>query len=95
MEGIVLQGVDRNKFLELYNKVDELTDHVKKLVDEKSSENISPDEAAELIGVTTQTIHVYIKKGILPASKIGRRIVIKRSDVENSLKEVKSLKYKR
>jgi hypothetical protein len=41
------------------------------------------------------TVKINLKKGIIPASKIGRRIVIKRIDIENSLNEVKSLKYKR
>jgi len=35
------------------------------------------------------------KKGLLPASKIGRNYIIKRQDLDNALKEVKSLKYRR
>ena len=58
-------------------------------------ETLTVHEASKLLGVTELTIHNYIKKGLIPASKIGRRIVIKRIDIENALKEVKSLKYKR
>lgn len=92
---MIIHGVTREEFLKLRSQIDELTILVKNLNNEKSLEKISPYQAAELIGVSTQTIHAYIKKGILPASKIGRRIIIKRSDVENALTEVKSLKYKR
>jgi excisionase family DNA binding protein len=95
MEGIILQNVDKEKFNDLFNKVHKLSEDVQLLLDKKLSEKLIPEDAAEEIGVTTQTIYSYIKKGILPASKVGRKLLIKRSDLENALKEVKSLKYKR
>jgi excisionase family DNA binding protein len=57
--------------------------------------NFTVKDASIELGVAELTVHNYIKKGILSASKIGRRIVIKRSDLEEALKEVKSLKHKR
>lgn len=60
-----------------------------------SNQKISVKEAAQELGVVELTIHNYIKKGILPAFKIGRRIFIKRTDFDAALSEVKSLKYKR
>ncbi len=95
MEGIVFQNIDREKFLELEKKVDELNTNIKKLVDKKLQEKLTPEEAAEELDVTSQTIYAYIKKGALPASKVGRKLLIKRADLNNALKEVKSLKYKR
>jgi len=95
MEGIILQNVDKEKFNDLFNKVHKLSEDVQLLIDKKLSEKLIPEDAADEIGVTTQTIYAYIKKGILPASKVGRKLLIKRSDLENALKEVKSLKYKR
>lgn len=95
MKGIVLQNIDKEKFTELCNKVHKLSEDVQLLLDNKFSEKLNPEDAAEEIGVTTQTIYSYIKKGILPASKVGRKLLIKRSDLDNALKEVKSLKYKR
>lgn len=95
MEGIVLQGGDRKEFLELNNKVDKLSANIEILVNEKFSEKISPEAASDEWGVTPQTIYAKIKKGEIKASKIGRKILIKRIDLDNALTEVKSLKYKR
>lgn len=52
-------------------------------------------EASEILNVTELTIHNYIKKGFIKAEKIGRRILIDSEELENSLSEVKSLKYRR
>lgn len=55
----------------------------------------SCQEAAKMLRVSVLTIYNYIKKGFLPATKIRRKIQIKRIDLENALEEVKSLKYRR
>lgn len=34
-----------------------------------------PDEVACFLGVSRQTIYLWIKTGILPAKKIGKRLV--------------------
>ena len=57
--------------------------------------NITVKEAAARLNVTELTVRNYIKKGLIQASKVGRRIVINLENLENSLNEVKSLKYKR
>jgi excisionase family DNA binding protein len=62
---------------------------------EPKDENISVKEIAKSLNVTEQTVWSYIKKGLIPAKKIQRYYVIKRLDFENSIKEVKSLKYRR
>jgi excisionase family DNA binding protein len=81
----------------------ELYEHLEDIIDKKlapfmaknKDERLSVKEVAEELGVVELTIHNYIKKGILPAFKIGRRVFINRSDIDQALKEVKSLKYKR
>jgi len=64
---------------------------------EKENLNVklSISEVAKELGVTDLTVHNYIKRGTLPASKMGNRVWIKRIDLDEALKEVKSLKYKR
>ena len=52
-------------------------------------------EASNLLNVSKLTIYNYIKKGTLKAFKIGRKYQIKKSDLNETLKEVKSLRYKR
>jgi len=52
-------------------------------------------EAASILRVALPTIDDYIKRGLIPASRVGSRIRIKKSDLKDSMNEVKSLKYKR
>ena len=81
----------------------ELFEHLESLIDKKLSvlsntdenEKLSIKDVAAELGVAELTVHNYIKRGILPALKIGRRVFVKRSELNNALKEVKSLKYKR
>lgn len=72
-----------------------LLDIKHKPIEEAKPENLTVKESSELLKVSEQSIHNYIRKGFLPATKIGRFLLIKRVDIEGSLKEVKSLKYKR
>lgn len=52
-------------------------------------------EAATKFNVTDLTVRNWIKKGYLKGDKIGRRVLIDASELEKSLTEIKSLKYKR
>ena len=58
-------------------------------------ENLTVKEAAEVLKVSQQTVHNYIKKGFIRAQKMGRVLLIQREDLEKSLQEVKSFRYKR
>lgn len=58
-------------------------------------ENLSVQSCAKLLSVSELTIYSYIRKGIIPAKRIGRKYIINSTELENVLKEVKSLKYKR
>ncbi|MBR9847321.1 MAG: helix-turn-helix domain-containing protein [Algicola sp.] len=95
MKGIVLQNIDTNKFLELLEVVNELSNDVKLLIDKENKEKITPEEAAKEWNCSKQTIYAKIKDGTIKASKNGRKILIVRSDLNKALTEVKSLKYKR
>lgn len=66
-----------------------------KPVEEEKPENLTVKETAKLLKVSEQSVHNYIKRGFISALKVGRILLIKRSDLDNSLTEVKSLKYKR
>lgn len=95
MEGIILQNIKPEQFEALSKEVKKVSSLLEQMLDAKSSENLSPEDSADEVGVTTQTIYNWIKEGKLKASKIGRRILIKRCDLEDAFSEVKSLKYKR
>lgn len=72
-----------------------LLDIKHKPIEEEKSENLTVKETAELLKVSEQSVHNYIKRGSLPAQKVGRILLIKRTDIDQSLQEVKSLKYRR
>ncbi|WNH10554.1 helix-turn-helix domain-containing protein [Thalassobellus suaedae] len=72
-----------------------LLDIKHKPIEEEKPENLTVKETAELLKVSEQSIHNYIKKGYIPAKHLGRILLIKRTDLDNALTEVKSLKYKR
>ena len=55
----------------------------------------SVQDASKLLNVSELTIYNHIKKGVLKAFKMGRKYQIKKVDLEEALKDVKSLKYKR
>ena len=57
--------------------------------------NVTVKEASKMLNVTELTVRNYIQQGKIQASKIGRRLVINSESLENSRKEVKSLKYRR
>ena len=66
-----------------------------KPIEEEKSENLTVKETAEILKVSEQSVHNYIKKGFISAKKVGRILLIKRADLDNALTQVKSLKYKR
>ncbi len=81
----------------------ELFQHLENIIDRKlepftalnKNEKLSIQEVADECDVTDLTVHNWIKKGNIKAFKIGRRVFIKRVDLDEALKEVKSLKYRR
>ena len=64
-------------------------------VTQNTKENYTLDEVSELMKCSKLTIYTYIRKGWLPASKIGRKYIITKANLDKALKEVKSLKYRR
>lgn len=88
-----------NPFEIIQNDISEVKTLLLKMIDtdksELSNKLYTVSEAAELLKVDRQTIQNHIKKGTIKANKVGRRILIQHQELFNSLKEVKSLKYKR
>ncbi|GGD98976.1 helix-turn-helix domain-containing protein [Planktosalinus lacus] len=69
--------------------------YLTKAEEEKKDDFITVKETARYLNVSELTVRNYIKRGTLSAKRIGNRIVINRKKMEDSLKEVKSLKYRR
>ncbi len=66
-----------------------------KEANEKFKELLSVKETAKLLGVAELTVRNHISKGLYKAERVSRRIFIRRKDLDEAMKEVKSLKYKR
>lgn len=62
---------------------------------EQKDENLSPEQVAKILLVSTQSVYKYIREGNLKAKRKGRGYLINRKDLDESLNEVKTLKYKR
>ena len=63
--------------------------------EEAEQKTLSVKETAQFLSVSELTVRNYIKRGYIPAEQIGHRIFINRKKLMESLKEVKSFKYKR
>ena len=90
---IQLQEISKAEFFEYFEGV--IDRKLEPLLMKDPNEKLSIQEVSEELGVSELTIHNYIKKGFIKAFRIGRRVFIKRLDLDASLKEVKSFKYKR
>ncbi len=60
-----------------------------------NNEKLSVKDVSTELGVAELTVRNWVKSGKLKALNIGRRLFIRRTELNNALKEVKSLKYKR
>ena len=61
----------------------------------KEEQNLTVEEVAGILKVSKQSVYSYIKRGELKASKVGRNLLISRSNLDEALTETKSLKYRR
>lgn len=83
---IINQSVGQ-QLIELRSSIKKLTKPIKK--------NLTVKEVATHLNVSELTVRNYIAKGFIKAEKIGRRVIINAEALEDSLSEVKSLKYRR
>lgn len=56
---------------------------------------ITVKDAAVKLKVSQLTVRNYIKRGLIKANKVGNRVLIEVASIEEALREVKSLKYKK
>lgn len=82
--------------------LDELTTQISDIVEKKvfgllkdsakpsDTEWITRKEAAKMLGVSLPTIHAWIKSGKITAYRINTRIRFKKSELQDSLKQIKT-----
>lgn len=59
---------------------------------QKQESFLTRKETAQLFGVSLPTLDEWVKSGIVKAYRIGAHIRFKLTEVESSLKEIKSIK---
>lgn len=102
MSDLYLQGISVETLKSLLKEVVEevvkseqskITEHKEQLPREKIYLTI--DEVCTLLNISKVTLHKWSIQGLIPSYRISNRIRYKRTDIEASLTQVKSLKYKR
>jgi excisionase family DNA binding protein len=58
----------------------------------KEPEFISRKQVCSLLSISYPTLNKYVKTGDIPAKRIGNKILFAKSEVENSLKNIKTIK---
>ena len=83
--------MDRNELREIIKSViQEFLENMTTQTEKSEVEYLTRKETAKLLGVSLPTLHDWTKTGKIPALRIGTRVRYKKSDVENSLKEIKT-----
>jgi len=97
MKEILLQEISENEFKELISETmrQELINYIKAPENPKSTEFITRQETARFLKISLNSLNDWTKKGFIPAYRIGNRVRYKRHEVEQSLKTVQTLKYRR
>jgi excisionase family DNA binding protein len=95
MEQIILSGLSLN----------DLLSSIGKLIDSKLNQAIQPEnkthsymsrqDVCKLLKITLPTLNDWSKDGKLQSYKIGSRVLYKKDEVENSLHQVASSKFKK
>ena len=92
---IILQNLTRQDLIDIFEGV-----LVEKLNDftpppARKTEYLTRKEVAALLRISIPTLHELIKTGKLKGYRIGGRVLFNKSEVEESLEEIESQKYKR
>lgn len=95
MNNIILSTIPieelKNAFTDIVRS--ELKKELQQLVPSQQPEDLlTRKETASLYGVSLHTLHDWTISGKVPAYRIGSRVRYKRSEVEASLNQIRSLK---
>ncbi|MFN8257716.1 MAG: helix-turn-helix domain-containing protein [Bacteroidales bacterium] len=93
MEALIIPG---DKFDELLNKIDSLTEKVDCInnVNPLKDKWLDIQEVCILLKISKRTLQSYRDNGVLPYSQIGSKIYYRASDIEEHLKSHYKPAYK-
>lgn len=79
--------IETEKFNQLCEDISEIKAEVKKKREEELANEWIPSETARItLGVCRKTWQDYRDKKVIPFSQFGRKIFVKRADLENFMK---------
>jgi len=91
---ILLENITREEFFtELREIVSQVLD--KRLKPEPTQLYVTKKEAAAKLRLSLPTLGRLTSDGTLHGYRVGRRVLYKADEIENALKEIQPLKYKR
>ncbi len=61
----------------------------------KQTEFLTRKEVCKLLQISEVTLNEWTKSGIVKGYRLNSRVRYKRSEIENSLQQIKSIKYRR
>ncbi len=98
MTQLIIQGTTLDDFLfQVKKTVSETLLSETQVKPEKSAKQnyLTRSEVAERLNISLPTLNEYTKRGIVPAYRIGARVLYKESEIENSLNQIVSTKFKK
>ena len=93
MKVIQIENTDINELSLIIEKI--IDQRLNSFFHKQASSKLTVPALSKSLQVSRLTIYNYIKKGLIPAKKVGRKYLIDSNDLDVILQEVKSLKYKR
>jgi len=96
MENIYLEKITKNELKILVKEaISEVNNNIPNTDKAINSKYLTRKEVAKLFNISLTTLNERTKQGNIQAYRIGNRVLYKLNDVDNSLIQVKNLKYKR
>lgn len=92
---IIIQNVTSDDLKEIIS--DAIREKLKGLSPDtnKPSDYLTREETADLIRISLPTLIDYTKKGYIKGYRIGSRVLYRRDQIEECLKEIQTIKYRR
>jgi excisionase family DNA binding protein len=97
MNSIILHGINTEDLKNLFREV--IEEKVKQESTPRESEKglvyLNRFEVAKVLRISLPTLNNWSKDGILQSYRIGNRILYKAEEIEQSVKTVRNLKFKK
>jgi excisionase family DNA binding protein len=97
MHSIILEGISTDDLKKIFREVleEKFKEESKLKESGKNLVYLNRFEVAELLKISLPTLNNWSKSGIVQSYRIGNRILYKGEEIDQAIKAVKNLKYKR